>query len=67
MAKNNKYIYKKVIQQYYSAGYGWEDCAEYNPHDKTLIRHDLKEYRLMGYPTRVISRRTPNPHYNPNP
>ena len=45
----------KVIQQHY--GYGWEDNSEYNPADKELIKHDLKEYRLTGYATRLITRR----------
>ncbi len=49
----------KVIQQHY--GHGWEDVSEYeNPktkEDRALISHDIKEYRLMGYPTRLITRR----------
>ncbi len=50
----------KVIQQNY--GQGWEDNSEYWPHEPgvfkmDLLKHDLKEYRLTGYPTRVISRR----------
>ena len=27
----------------------------------TLLAHDLKEYRLMGYPIRVVSRKAKNP------
>lgn len=61
-----KYSYTKVIQQNY--GQGWEDVSEYETNStywpdketKLLIRHDLKEYRLLGYPTRVVKRRTVN-------
>lgn len=59
--KANKYTYIKVIQQNY--GQGFEDVSEYEAKsngqckDKLLLRHDLKEYRLLGYPTRVIFRR----------
>ena len=59
-----KYSYNRVIQQNY--GQGWEDFSEYTsnanfiPHDKKLLRSDLAEYQLIGYPTRVISRRTTN-------
>ncbi len=57
-----KYINIKVIQQHY--GYGWEDNSEYHPIDgkidKALLKHDLKEYCLTGYSTRVISRRILN-------
>ena len=57
----NKYQYRKVIQQNY--GFGWEDVSEYeaksngNTIDKSLLIHDLKEYRLTGYATRVIFRK----------
>lgn len=57
-----KYTYTKVIQQNY--GQGWEDVSEYESNsagvakDKDLLAHDLKEYRLMGYSTRVIFRKT---------
>lgn len=27
---------------------------------QSLLLHDLKEYRLMGYPTRVVQRKTAN-------
>ena len=57
----NKYIVVKVRQQNY--GNGWGDNSEYDIKDKELIRHDLKEYRLTGYSTRVISRRVLNPEY----
>jgi len=59
--KTNKYTYLKVIQQNY--GQGWEDVSEYETNsqgitkDSELLKHDLKEYRLMGYPTRVIQRK----------
>lgn len=60
----NKYRYIKVIQQRY--GQGWEDCSEYETNsnfitkDRDLLRSDLKEYKLMGYPTRVVQRRELN-------
>ena len=53
--------YLKVIQQHY--GYGWEDVSEYEtnsqgtPKPGECLQHDLKEYRLTGYPTRVVKRR----------
>ena len=59
--KTTKYNYLKVIQQYY--GQGWEDVSEYeanstgNAKDNKLLTHDLKEYRLTGYPTRTIFRK----------
>lgn len=57
-----KFEYEKIIQQN-CAGY-WEDVSHYPansqgiPVDRELLRHDLKEYRLTGYPTRCIFRRT---------
>jgi len=62
--KTNKYSYNKVIQQNY--GQGWEDVSQYETNsqgttkDKSLLMHDLKEYRLLGYPTRVIFRKSFN-------
>ena len=62
--KTKKINYIKVIQQYF--GNGWEDVSEYEANsngtakDKKLLLHDLKEYRLTGYPTRVIFRREKN-------
>jgi hypothetical protein len=62
--KTKKYNYNKVIQQNY--GQGWEDVSEYETNsqgttkDKSLLMHDLKEYRLLGYPTRVIFRKSLN-------
>jgi len=62
MKNNPKTIAIKVIQQNY--GSGWEDNSEYWPVngsiDLKLIKHDLSEYRLTGYPTRVINRRVKN-------
>ena len=58
--KTNKNTYLKVIQQNY--GQSWEDVSEYETTsngktiDKGLLTHDLKEYKLLGYPTRVIKR-----------
>jgi hypothetical protein len=62
--KTNKYNYNKVIQQNY--GQGYEDVSTYKTNsqgttnDKKLLMHDLREYRLMGYPTRVIFRKSLN-------
>ena len=59
----NKYKYLKVIQQYYNS---WEDVSEYETNskgitiDKPLLSHDLKEYKLTGYLTRVIQRKELN-------
>ena len=55
----NKYRYLLVIQQNY-AGY-WEDVSEYNKMTEYKDwKHDIKEYKLMGYPTRTINRRELN-------
>lgn len=62
----SKYKYSKVIQQYYATR--WEDASEYpcnsvgnmEKDQKDLLSHDVKEYRLMGYATRVIKRRALN-------
>ncbi len=57
----SKYNYFKVIQQNY--GQGWEDVSFYDANsngstkDYPLLKHDVKEYRMMQYPTRVIFRR----------
>lgn len=67
--KTTKYKYLKVIQQHY--GQGWEDVSEYETDSqgntkefhtdgKSLIKHDLKEYRLTDYSTRVIRRKELN-------
>jgi hypothetical protein len=32
----------------------------YRDTKETLLKHDLKEYRLMGYPTRVVQRKVLN-------
>jgi len=66
MKKANKYTYLKIIQQYYAAGYGWEEVSTYEcnstgaVNDPELFKHDLKEYRLMNYPTRTIIRKELN-------
>lgn len=66
MQNANKYKYIKVIQQYYATGYGWEDVSEYETDskgrskDKLVFVNDLKNYRLLGYATRVIKRREIN-------
>lgn len=62
--KDNKYTYLKVIQQNY--GQGWEDVSEYETNstgvtkDKLGLIYDLQEYRLLGYPTRVVKRKQLN-------
>lgn len=59
-----KYTYEKIIQQ--NCGQGWEDVSSYDAKsnglavDRALLRHDFHEYRLMGYPCRIVFRRTPN-------
>ena len=61
MPKKNKYKYLLVIQQMY-AGY-WEDLSEYDKDNVSEIKacmYDAKEYRFMGYPTRIINRRELN-------
>jgi hypothetical protein len=66
MKKPNKYNYLRVIQQNF--GHGWEDVSQYlsdsyfittekHTDGKSLLKHDLGEYKLMGYPTRVINRK----------
>ena len=54
-----KYKQIKVIQQNYGS-WGWEDVSEYDKDDRVNLLHDVKEYRMMGYPTRVITRRVLN-------
>lgn len=63
--ETTKYNYLKVIQQNY--GFGWEDVSEYETDSnytfpdkaaRDLFKHDIAEYRLTGYATRSISRRT---------
>ncbi len=64
IAKPKKYNYFRVIQQHY--GQGWEDVSYYgcinssfgmDKETRDLLSHDFKEYRLMGYATRIISRK----------
>ena len=54
----NKWLTIRVIQQHY--GNGWEDNSEYMLSDRELFIHDLREYRLTGYSTRVITRKVLN-------
>ena len=55
---SNKFKYLLVIQQYYDKSYGWEDVSEYDKRTEYKDwKHDVKEYKLMGYPTRTINRR----------
>jgi hypothetical protein len=51
----NKYRYLQVIQQHF--GHGWEDVSEYGRAECKELKHDAKEYRRLGYPTRIIRRR----------
>mgnify|MGYP003539548294 CR=1 FL=1 len=58
-AKQTKYSYVKVIQGNF--GYGWEDVSEYDKQDLSLVKNDLKEYRLSNIGAyRVIDRRILN-------
>ena len=58
-AKQTKYKYVKVIQGNF--GYGWEDVSEYDKQDFSLVKNDLKEYRLSNTGAyRVIDRRILN-------
>ena len=57
--KQTKYNYVKVIQGNY--GYGWEDVSAYDKQDLSLVKNDLKEYRLSNIGAyRVIDRRILN-------
>ena len=57
--KVNKYSYVKVIQGNF--GYGWEDVSIYDKQDFSLVKNDLKEYRLSNTGAyRVINRRVSN-------
>ena len=73
--KTNKYTYLKVIQQNYGQGWEdvseYETNSQGTPKEYTdkvinkynklsLLAHDLKEYRLTGYTTRVIQRKQLN-------
>lgn len=60
--KTTKYQYAKVIQQLYASAYGWEDASEYKTNSASIPvdRDALKEYHLLGYPTRIIFRRSLN-------
>lgn len=59
----NKYIYLHVIQGHYPGGNGWEDEAA--SESIREARADLRAYRENSpYPSRMISRREPNPAYS---
>lgn len=72
--KPTKYFYRLVIQQQFAGN--WEDVSEYeatasgkcteNDKGKSLCKLDAAEYRMTGYPTRVIFRRIENPFFNIN-
>lgn len=73
MKRETKYNYYNVIQQHYgqgwedvseyeadSTGQSKEMSDKPNPktgRPETLLRHDLREYNLTGYATRVIFRK----------
>lgn len=62
--KQNKYNYLLVIQQFYYNA--WEDVSEYEatsmqrPKEARIFHEDKKNYKLLGYPTRVIFRKELN-------
>jgi len=64
--KVNKYTYYRVIQQQY--GQGWEDADQYettssytlDKEGRKTLKHDLENYKLLGYPTRTINRKELN-------
>lgn len=71
----NKYKYLKVIQQNYGQGWedaseyetdSQGTCIETsdklrpNGRKESLLSHDLREYRLLGYATRTIKRKELN-------
>ena len=59
MQKQTKYKYVKIIQGCF--GYGWEDVSEYDKADFSIVKNDLKEYRLSNTGAyRVINRRVLN-------
>lgn len=73
--KTNKYNYIKVIQQNCGYGWEDVSEYEANSNfiatgisnklspkgiKETVLNHDLREYRLTGYATRVINRRELN-------
>ena len=55
----NKYRYVKIIQGNF--GHRWEDVSIYDKQDFSLVKNDLKEYRLSNTGAyRVIDRRILN-------
>ncbi|MFA7287627.1 MAG: hypothetical protein WC055_01990 [Melioribacteraceae bacterium] len=74
--KQLKHNYCRVIQQNYGQGWedcseyecnssftNLEMSDKLSPIGKkeSLLSHDLREYKLIGYPTRVINRKSKNP------
>jgi len=57
-----KYTYEKIIQL--NCGQGWEDVSSYEANsrglakDRQLLQADFREYARMGYPCRIVFRRT---------
>ena len=73
--KQNKFNYLKVVQQNYGQGWEdvseYEATSAFHPIEnsdklspqgrkESLLNHDVREYRLTGYPTRVINRKELN-------
>ncbi len=70
--KVKKYNYLRVIQQHYGQGWEdvseYEAKSDGTPVEmsdklspkgrlESLLSHDVREYRVMGYPTRIIFRK----------
>ena len=59
----NRYKYFKVMQQ--NEGQGFKDVAHYevdslfrlNRENEDLLNRDIKKYKLLKHPTRIIKRR----------
>lgn len=73
--KNLKYSYYRVIQQHYGQGWEdvsqyeansqfivTEQSDKLSPKGRkeSLLSHDLREYKTLGYSTRVINRKELN-------
>jgi len=65
----NKYVYYKVIQQNFNS---WEDVDFFevkssytckNLADRKELNQLIKDYKLMGYPVRVVNRKEENTDY----
>ena len=59
MARNNKYIYYKVLQGWLP-GTGWEDICKYNTKNKeqmSKMETDLASHKKEGERVRVVDKR----------